>query len=548
MASDKGSNILSFVKSKKYSILLAVVLLAILALYITQLTHVGLWYDESVEYFYSKYTGKLPSNMFVNSYGGNSMYSRICFTYQPPLFNVLMHFWLLLFDSETTFRLAGVLVTMLGSLGLYKALRLFTRPWTAILGTAAYLLTKGVMFFALECGEYHLMLCMECWAIYFFCYALKAEGFKGRAKGMIGFLIFAVLAAYSQYGAILLMVPMWIILVAYFIHSRDWRVIRWTAVGTIIVILAAAIPLLHFFLIPQLEHQHTIEVSHSPIFEKNAAYALFSSLKQSFGFLLTDDTVPSILATVAGIASIIALFFKNNKQRIIFLTFAVAYLLYFALVSCAFYAHNPWDSPEARIFGNRYILYILPLLIATLVVGSDTFANAFSKWKSAAVTTGVLFTAMSLCYICYGVYLLEKGWTKSEMRNIYNKWEHQGGSKNYTLVNNYENPLFQYYYMHGKDFNLKNGKVVGEGIWSRSDGFKSKHDEMEKLGAFKHDTIYYVGPSYYVGMKHQELNDSIMKNEGYNARYLLGNRNRDGENLVLYTRQANKVQEKNKEK
>lgn len=79
-------------------------------IYVPIATKWGLWYDEAVEYYFSKFlTGPVPG-----SPGTVNMMERILLTFQPPLYNVLMHFWLRFFDTEFMFRLAGILTTMAG--------------------------------------------------------------------------------------------------------------------------------------------------------------------------------------------------------------------------------------------------------------------------------------------------------------------------------------------------------------------------------------------------------------------------------------------------
>ena len=91
--------------TKNEWLLVCLVLVAMSIFYFSHLTTSGLWYDEAIEYFYSKYmTGTIPVGMPQTE----NMYERICFTYQPPLYNLLMYLWLSVFDSESTFRLAAV--------------------------------------------------------------------------------------------------------------------------------------------------------------------------------------------------------------------------------------------------------------------------------------------------------------------------------------------------------------------------------------------------------------------------------------------------------
>ena len=103
-------------------LLLAGMLLLILVLFCLNATRSALWYDESIEYYYSKVaSGPVPGGRATAS-----MYERITETYQPPLYNWLMHLWLMAFDSEFGFRLAGILTTIIGGIGLFLAMKKLT--------------------------------------------------------------------------------------------------------------------------------------------------------------------------------------------------------------------------------------------------------------------------------------------------------------------------------------------------------------------------------------------------------------------------------------
>ena len=75
---------------RRENIILIFCLLVIFSIYVVYLTKSGLWYDEGIEYFYSKYLGVLPEGVQVNAEGKTNMYMRICSTFQPPLYNVLL--------------------------------------------------------------------------------------------------------------------------------------------------------------------------------------------------------------------------------------------------------------------------------------------------------------------------------------------------------------------------------------------------------------------------------------------------------------------------
>ena len=119
---------------KKRWMVYAVVFIGIMAVYLLRATASGLWFDESIEYYFSgTLRGPVPG-----ARSDYSMYKRILLTYQPPLYNWLMYGWLQLGDSEFWFRLAGILVTFIGGAGLYFGLKeIMSRDWAAAARTWA---------------------------------------------------------------------------------------------------------------------------------------------------------------------------------------------------------------------------------------------------------------------------------------------------------------------------------------------------------------------------------------------------------------------------
>ena len=98
-----------------------------------KLTNAPLWFDETIEFWYSKIMfGKLP---FVgdglNASTDINMYQRILSTYQPPLYNVIMHFWLKIGTSEWWFRFFGVVMGLIGNIGIYKAVKRISNAYLA---------------------------------------------------------------------------------------------------------------------------------------------------------------------------------------------------------------------------------------------------------------------------------------------------------------------------------------------------------------------------------------------------------------------------------
>lgn len=524
-------------KMNKERIILILVLLVIFLCYVSQLTRSGLWYDEAIEYFYSKYLGLLPENMSVNS-GGSNMYERICSTFQPPLYNVLMYFWLLLFDGEASFRLAGVLVTFVGAIGFYKSAKSISNSLWASCSIVVYLMTNSVMYYGLECAEYNLMLCMESWALFYFISFLQGTYFKHQRNSMIGFFVFAVLAAYSQYGSILLMFPLAIVMLVNIIKNGDRKLLAIMITGGIIIIAFFAIPLMYFFIIPQMEHQNSIGVSHSPVFVKNIFYSVLFGVHCIIRFIFGSPRLLEPLAIFVGLFSILGLRNRNKLLTTFWVTLIAVYLLYFILVACSFYAYNAWSGLLGcnNFRMGRYTLYMAPLVLITLIYGLYNFKERICENGKHCNIIRYCLWAIVLISVCAGVrVLIFKGLLKGNDRDAYEAWEASGGAKNVTVIHNFTNPTFMFYFMHSEQYNAETRKnVIGEGKWGRKATPEERYQKLDSIGVYKHDIVYVVTLNEYSG--HPANYDSVMKKAGYSNRYILDARKDNGTSLIVYSK------------
>lgn len=515
---------------RQQKVVLFMVFSCLLLLYLTQLTHVGLWYDEGIEYLYSKFmSGSLPDNVVANAEGTNSMYDRVVMTFQPPLYNLLMYVWLTFFDSELTFRLPGVIVTFIGAIGFYKSLKTISSDYyCALIGTTGYLLLPCVMFYGLECAEYNLMLCFVVWGQYYFFKSLRDNGYNTNRNNTIFFLVFACLAAYTQYGAILIMGTLYIIQLLSYIKRRDKKMVRFSLISVVVALVLFGLPLLIFFLLPQMENQESLSVSHAPVFINNVFYSLLYGLAtlSEFMFHALLSRIMAIPISVFGIMSAIALFYKNKKLSALWAFSVVNYLLYFILVAHSFYAYNNWnESYGCGNLGGRYTLYLVPLVFLTFFYGVYLFyRNTVSQGKCISVKK-VLFFGIVALYLAALIHTPGVREKDAGERDAFEAWYNAGGYNHYTLVENFQNPAFQFYYMHSDKYNPTEGsKVVGEGYWSRKATTEEVYSHLGKMGTFSKDTVIIVSSSRYANNDKLKHHDEAMQKAGYIPEFILDRR------------------------
>ncbi|MBD5209844.1 MAG: glycosyltransferase family 39 protein [Barnesiella sp.] len=529
---------------KQQNWLLIIVLLCISIYYLLQLTHSGLWYDEGIEYLYSKYlSGPLPNNVVANARDTFSMYDRIVSTYQPPLYNVVMYVWLSVFDSEFMFRFAGLIFTIAGGFGLYKTLKYISGNfYCALTGMTLYLTIPCIAYYTVECGEYNLMLCLLQWAIYYFCRCFIASDDKTNRNSLIKFLVFGCLAAYTQYGAILAIGMLFILITMRYIRNKNKSMIKLSILGGLIVITVFGLPLLFFFLLPQMQMQESITVSHSPVFINNILYSLWYGIVKMFRFFIlsvSSRLFDCILAAFS-IMAFAALFYKNRTIFKLWLATITNYLLYFILVACSFYAYNRWDGNLGCYnLGQRYILYLIPIAFLTFYYSIYVFYKNFilnGKYKNLKI---ILFYGLIAVYIAILVKIPGIKEKSSGERDAFSAWYNAQGYDYCTVVENFQNPAFQFYYMHCDKYDPQKESIVGECSWSRQADSNLIYNNFEKMGVFSNDTVFYVSSSLFGKNEKLKNHDIAMRRAGYKPEFILDSRE-DANNLtsvIKYTRQ-----------
>ncbi|MBQ6773772.1 MAG: glycosyltransferase family 39 protein [Synergistaceae bacterium] len=491
------------------------ILLAALILYLSRLTYSSLWFDETIEYFFSKFmTGSVPGSIVGRN--TSNMYERICSTWQPPLYNVLMYVWLKFFDSEALFRLAGVLVTLLGASGLYLAVYNLSGLKWACAGTLIYLLVPRVAYYALEAAEYNLMLCCECWVLYFFikCVTRKADNIS-----LAGFFISSGLAVYSQYGAAFFALGLYIVLLCY--SLSDKALVKKIIIMTVITGIAAVLPLVYFFLRPQMINQGIAATSHVPVFEKgNILYGIIKQIRWMLntGVKLVDNlSVTGIVYNImkfipvicACLAVLITAFKRERVYRLILAVCAVSWVIYYVSVITSFYANTPY----LKGFGNRYGLFFVPLWVLVMIYASSLLCRTLRCKK--------LCLAMIICFAFVGVCNIYAGWEKENVREAVNIWYDREGFREKILVNIAAESNFYFYMLHDERYNESyKDNIISTEYWINAK-YEELRRNLEAIKIFELDKFYYIVSHNLRGL---ETLRQVMKDAGYDGEDILTGR------------------------
>lgn len=502
----------NLIYNRKEYVLLACAYVILGVYYVSHLVTSGLQYDEAIEYFYSKYlTGAIPG---ISDKA--NMYERIVYTYQPPLYNVLMYCWLRFFDSEALFRLAGVITTFIGSFGFYLSLRKIVDYRWAITGISLYLSAYSVMYFALECAEYNLMLCMECWMLYFFV-GCVVDGNAARLKNILCFYLFATLSIYSQYGAAFSIVSLFLVLVFHYFRKKDFKSLKNLLIVGIVTCVLFVLPLYIWFLHPQMLHQESIGVAHDMVFVKNAVYSFVLSLYNNISWILTyiyathlsvGALASVMLSSFCTIVMLIAVFKKASYYySLCFMAFAICFLLFFIAGASSFYAYNHFEGGLGCcniIEGKRYVLFIAPIFIFTLVMSFYSISGNLTGWAKKYNLPYFSFAGLTLL-----IYLWMWGYgvvVKGFEREATLAWIEVAGYNHPTLVQEEASGIFSFYFQHSHVYsdNCQNNIVI-QGKRARNTNNEEMEAYLKQIGVFSNSEFYYVGSSVFLPSNFGEI-------------------------------------------
>lgn len=215
---------------------------------IYNLTHASLWYDETIEFFYSKY---IDGPVHDGGRGTTDMYDRITSTFQPPLYNVVMYFWLKVSTSEWWFRFFGVVMGVVGGLGIFKAVE---KTWNYKAASAAVIMlafTLRYIYYMQEAAEYTVLLASLGWLVYTWLRMIE----NTTAKNIFCYLVVACLAMYSQYGAAFPVMAFSLVAYVTILIRKNKVETRRITIGYVCAAVVAGLPLWLFFIKKQIEHQ-----------------------------------------------------------------------------------------------------------------------------------------------------------------------------------------------------------------------------------------------------------------------------------------------------
>lgn len=432
---------------KEYICLIAV-LFVFLLMSLYKLTEAPLWYDEIVEFYYSKYlTGPIQG---VSVY--NSLYERLQFnSFQPPLYNLIMYVWLLFGESEWWFRFSGVVFGFIGMLGLYACMKMITNWKTAVLAVFVSSFIYELMYYVKEAAEYNFMLMLLYWLLYFY-----FRTFRDLTLKNVGlFTGISVLLLYTQYGAVLAILPLAVCLFIKAFRQKNKQLYGKIALIYVVTGAVAGLPLFFFLFRIQLQWNQSVNY-YTVAFEKNnVIYDFFMMLLTTAQWLFTESktrfTVIFAVALLLCVIFAVLCMIKRKKQEFTYFLFSCAagWIIYYIIVRSGLYAYGD--------FGNRYSLYLLPVWFVAVFYVVYEALQLIASWKipykkAALIAARCLLLLTAAGYCVYGFYRIDLHWAKSNTRSVVDLWYEEKGYDMPTYVIFGEAPSFTYYLTHDDRF------------------------------------------------------------------------------------------------
>ena len=403
------------------------------------LMHSALWGDEWAEYHISQ-----------KAIRNGELYQNIVNTFQPPLYNYVMHFWLRINQSLVWFRSFNVVIGTLAGAALYLTIRKLSNYKIASLGVVALASCYQWIFCVQECSEYALMLFLlfiGVWA-----YVMCIESFSIKWLALL--IVANVGAIYSQYGSVFVAAPLLISAFIRFVLCKDNDKKRriTVLVAYIASALMFALPLYVFFL--------KIQLANNQISENKVAFSpeLMKDLPFTLGRIITYfyhlDSSPRVmwiggLFTLAVIAASIFLIVKGKlsySKKSILVMLCITYLVHYLLVQLHIYAMVHPDKSAG--FLGRYSYFYIPLLLVAMGVIFDSLLQRSNRLKTVSLT---LCGALMLCMF-FSYYDIWGNWYKAKDDQFAKIWVENRGYECTTYLFGVAEDGFDYYISHEDGF------------------------------------------------------------------------------------------------
>ncbi len=427
---------------KKENLFLGAVFSFFVFMMLLQITHSALWGDEWIEYDYSQ----------ANISNGD-LYNKIISTFQPPLYNFVMHFWLKISKTVLWFRCFNVLLGCISGIFLFLTITKLFNKRAAAFVLCVLAISYQWIYCIQECSEYALMVCCLFGALYF--YVITLDNFQYWR--MILFILCAVLAMYSQYGAIFVAFPLLFLFFTENMLNRNVDKKRkiWIIFSYIACLFIFAAPLYFCFLQKQMATNqiagHAVSLTADSL--RDFPFILGSILGYLYN-LYSGNTWKTLL-DIFGFALIVVSVWvmATGKldwiKRSLIIALWIGYTAHYLLVQLHIYAMVHPD--ESAGFLARYSYFYIPFLSVVLPI---IFIEFYSMIRIGNIGKFYIFFSGVAFAICMSIsfFAICNNWRKAYDDEFASVWMKFEGWKEKTYLYGMAPYGFNYYVTHSKGY------------------------------------------------------------------------------------------------
>ncbi len=395
----------------------------------------------------------------------------------PPLFMLLLHFWMKLFgNNPISVRTLPLIFNSFTAVYLYLIGKKLINIWAGLFVAGFFLFSTVHFYFGLETRTYSLMVFATSAALYYYMSLMEEPDRKIYFWGLI---ITNIIIVYAHYFGWFIVV---IQLVLSFINIKNNRSFSKKVVIVFITTILLFIPMTYVFIKQYLKSKQGTWV----------AYPKMSDYLTQLKFFLNNKEVSIIIGAIILIGFIVAFIYKIKYERykkllVIFLWWFLPYTFMFIV------------SFKIPMFINRYLLFNSVGLYVFIVMALVIFFERVKPVSSIIFVFALFIMFRSLEINSNTLYY-------REVRKAVEFTKGKTSDSTLIIIHPYWTNLgFMYYYNRSifKDFDHYESKLVEAHIfpvWNKS-------DVQNIINQYPHNKITY----YQDGSLFNDKNNTIYK-------------------------------------
>jgi 4-amino-4-deoxy-L-arabinose transferase-like glycosyltransferase len=272
-------------------------------------------------------------------------------TNNPPLFELMLHFWIKLFGiSEFSVRFLPALFSSLAVIYIYKCGAKYFSFGVGITASLLYIFSTHSVYYAHDCRVYSLFLFLTSASLYFFMKILSGES---ALKDTIALAVVNVLMVYSHYFGFIV----WFIEIVFIlIYSREMIKIFF-----ILFVVSIILYLPQFFVLLDRFQHSTSEGTWVKV--PNGVEAIYNML-----WKFSNQPLATVYCILVMAVSIPLIFIRKEKLSLAKKFFLFAFIIPFTLMYLI--------SFKIPVYNPRYLTFLLPFYYILLsVLAFDIVSN-----------------------------------------------------------------------------------------------------------------------------------------------------------------------------